>query len=84
MLARENVLISIKLFLGIAVGHQGDVEDVLQHGPGGEEHLGEEGTAPGTQALVVELQLDRLAILIVVGASEVGLQALLQNPTLYG
>ena len=66
--------------LGVAVGHQDDVEDVLQHGPGGEQHLGEEGPTAGTQALVVQLQLHPV-VLVVVGAGEVGLQALLQNLT---
>lgn len=45
-------------YLCIAVGHQFDVHDVVEHGPGGKELLGEEGPAAWTQALIVQGHLN--------------------------
>lgn len=41
-------------YLGVAVGDQSDGHDVLQHGPGGEELLGDEDPAGWTQTLIVQ------------------------------
>lgn len=41
-------------YLSVAVGDQRDGHDVLQHGPGGEELLGDEDPAGWTQTLIVQ------------------------------
>lgn len=40
--------------LGIAIWHQSDGHDVLQHRPGGEQLLRDEDSAGWTQALIVQ------------------------------
>ncbi len=69
--------VCLAAYLCIAVGHQSNRHDVIQHEPRGEEHLNEKPSAAGTQTLIVKPHLDRIDRLS--GPGEVGLKALLQN-----
>lgn len=63
--------------LCIAIGNQSYRHDVFQNEPSGEEHLGEEKSAAGTQTLIVEFNLDWICCLT--GPQKIRFQALLYN-----